>query len=130
MRAVVWILSICTVIFWLTYLSKDSIRRYFFANHVLLNVRGEADPAWVHIDWTSDAAGDTITIFEKGRELDVLYEARGSNTFMVYYKGKSIGILEHFKSNAFNPHTYIFELLLQQDSVYLDLTVSGPDATQ
>lgn len=130
MRAFLWVISICAAVFLMVYLNKHHIRRAFFSNHILLNAKGETDPALVRIDWTAEAVGDTVTVFEKGHEVDALYEARGANIFMIYYKGESMGNFEHFKSNAYNPHTYIFELLLQKDSVYLDMTVSGPDATR
>lgn len=130
MKAFLWVIGICAIVFIIAYLNKDNIRRAFFTNHILLHARGETNPALVRIDWTSEVTTDTVTVFENGHETEALFEARGRNVFVVYYKGESMGNLEHFKSNAYNPHTYIFELLLQQDSVYLDLTVSGPDAIQ
>ncbi|UII30749.1 hypothetical protein LVD17_20865 [Fulvivirga ulvae] len=115
MKAFFWVLGICIATFLVIYLNKDNIRRAFFSNHILLNARGEANPALVRIDWTSETGGDTVTVFDQGHETEALYEARGPNQFMVYYNGERIGNLEHFKSNAYNPHTYIFELLLKQD---------------
>lgn len=130
MRAFIWVLSICTLMFVVVYIFEDNIRRSFFPNHVLLNSRGEADPGLVRIDWTAEGSKDTVTIYESRQDLNAIYEAQERNVFMVYYKGKRIGHFEHFKSNAFHPHTYVFELLLQDDSVYLDLNISGPDATR
>ena len=130
MKVLAWLLGIGILMIGLLFVFRHNIRRQFLGNHLFIQAKGNCDPRLVKIKWTAEHHRDTVTIFENGHELDQPYEAKGHNSFLVYYEGEYVGALEQFKSNAYSPHTYIFDITIEQDSLYLDFRISGQESNR
>ncbi|MBL3658238.1 hypothetical protein [Fulvivirga sediminis] len=127
MKAFVWVLGICLASLAVLYGFKEEIRLWLLPNTIILNKRGPVDAKGLRIDWASEAAKDTITIFLEGMETHERYEAKGRNVFLLYYDEKLVGEFEQFKMSANTPHTYIFSITAREDSLFTGLKILGPD---
>ncbi|UII25559.1 hypothetical protein LVD15_19945 [Fulvivirga maritima] len=127
MKALIWVLGICLVSLVILYSFKEEVRHWLLPNTIILNKRGSVDVQHLRIDWTYEAANDTITIYDKGVETSEPYEARGRNVFLLYYDQKLVGEFEQFKMSANTPHTYLFSITAREDSIFTGLKILGPD---
>lgn len=128
MRALVWLLGICTILLLGVWVFRHDARRLLLSDNVMLQTRGGVNRGDVRICWTGEMTTDTVVIYSAGREVEHVPEATGQATFLIYYKGMMVGEFGHFRTGVIAPHTYVFQLWEQGDSLYSDLKISGPDA--
>ena len=110
MKVLAWLLGIGILMIGLLFVFRHNIRRQFLGNHLFIQAKGNCDPRLVKIKWTAEQHRDTVTIFENGHELDQPYEAKGHNSFLVYYEGElmSLSELDTLKANFGRPVTANF----------------------
>jgi len=129
MKALIWILGITAIIYLTFVLLKPQIQNLLFSDQVSVQTYIEADKTELNIYFTAEEIkGDTIVLFKNAEQQESNLNYKGFNYFIVDYKGNR-SVFEQFKTSKVSSHDYNFIIWEKGDSLQLDLSIAGPDAS-
>jgi len=119
------IFSLITLIIWS---QTDRIRTWINPDYIRVQLYGKLHYPGVNIHWKEEGSGDSTLIYSAGTQIVSSFPKSGFNTFTISYQGRFIESIEHFKTNSYYAHSYLFVLEEEAGEIALtDIKISGVD---
>ena len=126
MKVIAWLLGFVSMVLIIAYSYTQEIRNYVFRDQVIVRPKGVLLNS-IQIKRVGELGADTTIIFNNGEQQIHKVSKPGFNRFVVSVDNIERAFFEQYVSSELSKHDYVYELYIQQDSVFVRLRIFGPD---
>ncbi|MEQ9165023.1 MAG: hypothetical protein RLO12_02100 [Fulvivirga sp.] len=126
MKVVAWLLGFVSLVLIIAYSFKQDIRNYIFRDEIIVRPKGILMQS-IQIKRVGELSTDSIVVFKDGEQQKLKVTEPGLNRFIVFVDNKEQAQFEQFVASPISKHNYVYQLLRQQDSIFVGLQIFGPD---
>ena len=124
MRALLWVLGICGMLFVLLWFVQDTIIIWTLPDKVLVTAQGNVELNDVEIKCIKPTAQDTVVIYANGKQQTHSFRLHDEAYFLVYERNNLLGMFEWEDKSQSLGKKYHFYIGGKEDSIWMDMRVT------